>query len=204
MAESKTTYDVFISFERRDYANAKKVADVLESFGLIVFFDQMDLPVGSNLEDLMWQAMSESFAFVVIIPDEVRSSYLAFELGAAKAWNKPIYAVFTSATHHDLPPMFAQKLSYPLSRCEEIAQTILESTQPLSEFEVQLLGEAYTSIGTPVDQLNLLPNKLPKLVDYFNERSGRQMAGEQVMSHLLRLRKKGSLPSLTKRKSKRR
>ena len=46
-----------------------------------------------SFENLIWEAMSESQALVAIIPETDPSASIAFELGAAKAWNKPIYAV---------------------------------------------------------------------------------------------------------------
>lgn len=199
MARNSATYDVFIAYDHRDSTSAKAVADVLRSHGLTVFYDAQQIAAGSNFEDALWQAMAESHALVVVLPEEINSAWLAFELGAAKAWNKPIYAVSAYSSHKNLPASLRDIHVLPTARADEIAYSIASTSEPLTDDDVQHLGQAYLAAGLAVDQLLLQPQRLETLVKQFNNASGRQMAGEQVMWHMLRLRKQGRLPVLKKR-----
>lgn len=199
MVKNNATYDVFIAYDHRDAADAQAVADVLHSHGLNVFFDAQQLVAGTNLEDATWEAMAESHALVVVLPKQINSSWLAFELGAAKAWNKPIYAVSAYSSHQNLPATLRKVQILPTSRTDEIARRIATTTDPLTDDDIKHLRDAYIAIGLSVDQLLLQPKQLAKLVKHFNKTSGRHMAGEQVMWHMLRLRKQGHLPVLKKR-----
>ncbi len=199
MARNSATYDVFIAYDHRDSASAKAVADILRSHGLSVYYDAQQIAVSSDFEDALWQAMAESHALVVVLPEEINSSWLAFELGAAKAWNKPIYAVSAYSSHKNMPASLRAVQILPTSRADEIAYSIASTSEPLTDDDVSHLGQAYLAAGMAVDQLLLQPQRLETLVTEFNVASGRHMAGEQVMWHLLRLRKQGRLPVLKKR-----
>lgn len=102
MPKGKSTFDVFISHSHRDAAVSEDIARVLRSYGLRVFTDP-EVGAGQTIEDAIWEAMSESQALVAIIPETDPSAWIAFELGAAKAWNKPIYAVASSPATARLP-----------------------------------------------------------------------------------------------------
>ncbi len=199
MAKNSVTYDVFIVYDRRDAQTAACVADVLRTHGLTVFLDVEQLSPGMSIEDSIWQAMAESHAFVVVVPEAILSSWLAFELGAAKAWNKPIYAVSAFAAHNNIPVSLRDFQILPVSRVDEIAQSITNTSAPLSEDDIVHLGDAYAATGVTVDQLLLQPQQLAALVKQFNKKSGRKMSGEQIMWHMLRLRKQAKLPVLKKR-----
>jgi hypothetical protein len=204
MATINATYDVFIAHDRRDLSTANGVADVLRSHGLTVFVDIDEATVGGNLEDIIWQAMAESNALVVILPMEVNSSWLAFELGAAKAWNKSIYAVSVYSTHRNIPAPLRDVQVLPVARADEIATSIVSTSDPLSEEYILQLGAAYTAVGVTTDQLLLQPQQLAELVKRFNKTAGCKMSGEQVMRHILRLRKRGILPGLSDRNTTKR
>jgi hypothetical protein len=199
MAKNSPTYDVFVVYDRRDAPTAVSVVDVLRAHGLAVFFDVQQIAPGANIEDAIWQAMAESHALVVVLPEEIASSWLAFELGAAKAWNKPIYAVSAFSAHKNIPASLRGVQVLPLSRVEEIAQSIATTSDRLSEEDIAHLGDAYASTGVAVDQLLLQPQQLAAVVKQFNKKSGRKMSGEQIMWHMLRLRKQAMLPVLKKR-----
>ena len=202
MARNSTTYDVFIAYDYPQSETAKVVADALRSHGLTVFYDTEQLAAETNFEDALWQAMAESHALVAILPEDISSSWLAFELGAAKAWNKPIYAVSAFSSHKNVPPSLRSIQVFPTTRVDEIAYSIASTSEPLTDDDVSHLGEAYQAEGVAVDELLLQPQRLEKLVKQFNKTSGRHMAGEQVMWNLLRLRKQSRLPVLTNRGSK--
>lgn len=193
MPRVRSTYDVFIAHTRRDMDTAMEVADVMRSYELNAFVDTAEIDEGSKLEETIWEAMAESIALVAIIPQDVTSAWMAFELGAAKAWNKPVYALASQGSFHDLPISLRDVTIYPLSRAYEVALSIKRSAEPISSEDEKHLITAYEEIGVAADQLALQPKHLAKLVTLFHRRTGRQMSGEQLMSLLLRLRKRGRL-----------
>lgn len=201
MAKNSKPFDVFISFNHPDKKHAAAVADVLRSYGLVVFFDPQEIKAGETTEGVIWDAMAESHALVVVVPENAPSSWMAVELGAARAWNKPIFAISAKPTVGRPPAAFQHIQILPLSRSDEIAQSINSSREPISDDDQKRLGESYQKIGVTVDQLALQPHHLAKLIKDFNRRSGKKMSGEQVMSLLLRLRKRRALPALEKRQS---
>lgn len=202
MASKSNTFDVYIAYNSDDREHAATVARILQSFGLTVFYDLQVLESGSSFEDVIWQAMAESYSLVVVVPAGAASSWLGFELGVARAWNKPIYAVSANATI-DLPLALKNVPVLPISRSEEIARSIRESLKPITDEDRSHLFSAYERIGVTVDQLSLQPRYLGELVKDFNKRSGKQLSGEQIMWLLLRMRKqRDGLPPLNKRTRK--
>jgi TIR domain len=201
MRNGKQPYDVFIAHSPSDRQLAAQVAEVLRSYDLCVFDDSADL-TGANLEETLWDAIAESRALVVTLSAGPPGASLLVELGAAKAWNKPIYAVTSQPSLSAMPTVFRDVQVYPTSRVDEIARSIVRSGQPLSSHDSKLLSDLYVQVGMPVDQLAQQPLHLMELVKLFNKQSERQLAGEQLMSLLLRNRKQGLLPSLTKRPPK--
>ncbi len=197
--KSETTYDVFISYDHRDFRIAEEIAEVLRSYGLTVFLDSSQVETGSRIEDVIWEAMAESHALVAVISDDATWSSRAFELGAAKAWNKPIYCVASGPTFPNPPAALQDAAILPLSRIGEVAQSIVQSTTPISDADKQHLADAYQKIGISADQLALQPQQLAKLVRLFNRKSRRRMSGEQVLWLLLRLRKSKALPQVGRR-----
>ena len=202
MAKGKSTFDVFISHSHRDAAVSADIARVLRSYDLSVFTDA-EVGTGQSFEDMIWEAMSESQALVAIIPETDPSASIAFELGAAKAWNKPIYAVASNPATVRLPVGLQGMMIYPPSRIEEIAQEIKKASGLLSEADQAVLIEEYHRIGVPVDQLLLQPTQLSTLTKQFKKRAKRNVAAEELVRTLLRLRKRGKLrPSNTSKRTK--
>src|SRR5947209_5323574 len=140
MAKDKATIDVFISHSHRDTAISAELARVLQSYDLRVFTGPEAI-AGQSIEDSIWEAMSESQAFVAVIPETEPSAWIAFELGAAKAWNKPIYAVASNPAAARLPAGLHGMTIYSPSRIEEIAQEIERSLGMLSETDQAMLIE---------------------------------------------------------------
>ena len=194
MAKGKSSFDVFISHGPRDAAISADIARVLRSYDLRVFTDA-EVGAGQTIEDVLWEAISESQAFVTVIPETDPSASSALELGAAKAWNKPIYAVASNPATARLPVGLQGMTLYPPSRIEEIAQEIKKSSGLLSEVDLAVLTEEYRRIGVPVDQLLLQPKQLSTLTKQFNKRTKRNVGAEELVRTLLRLRKAGRLRS---------
>jgi hypothetical protein len=202
MAKGKSTFDVFlISYSHRDAAVSADIARVLRSYDLSVFTVTEVINTGQSFEDMIWEAMSESQALVAIIPETDPSASIAFELGAAKAWNKPIYAVASNPATVRLPVGLQGMMIYPPSRIEEIAQEIKKASGLLSEADQAVLIEEYHRIGVPVDQLLLQPKQVSTLTKQFKKRTKRNVAAEELLRTLLRLRKRGELrPSNTSKR----
>jgi hypothetical protein len=152
---------------------------------------------------MIWEAMSESQALVAVIPETDPSASIAFEVGAARAWNKPIYAVAANPANVRLPLGLQGVIIYPPSRIEEIAQEIKKGSGVLSDADQPVLIEEYHRIGVPVDQLALQPKQLSTLTKQFKKRVKRNVAAEELVRTLLRLRKRGELrPSSASKRPK--
>jgi hypothetical protein len=199
----KVTYDVFIAHTLSDRQLAEEVASILASQGLCVFQENRAPEAGSSFEDTIWEAMAESRAFVAIISSSASWGWIAFELGAAKAWNKSIYAVTAEASLTGMPPGFSDMKVFTISRVHEMTQLIAQGAEPLSTPDKGALLDAYAQVGVPLDQLASQPHEFARLIQVFNRTSKRRLAGEQAMSLLLRYRKQGRLPTLAKRERKR-
>ena len=195
-------YDVFISYSHRDSRLVDEIARTMDSYGLHVFTDAELIP-GAEVEDALWDAMAESQAFVTVVPAGESNAMTMFELGAARAWNKPVYAVVTDPASHKLPNWLRGASVYAPSGIEQIARTIKLAQEPLSEDEREVLIEEYHRIGIPADQLLLLPKQLAKLTSQFRKRTSRQVAPEELVRILLRLRKSGALKQAEARRARR-
>ncbi|HEV7281047.1 MAG TPA: toll/interleukin-1 receptor domain-containing protein [Pirellulaceae bacterium] len=202
MATRRPTYNVFVTYERSDVSTARAVAERLTSYGLSVFLDAQTLGAGAEFEDALWEAMWESEAVVAVVPRESRSSRMSFELGAAFAWKKPVYAVVGDAGPATIPVSLQHTVVLPLSRIDEVAQSVLRRPEPVSEADKKVLAEIYLQEGVPVDQLAVNPPRLDDVVKRFADATGRQVAGEEVMRLLLTMRKRKALPSLKQRSQK--
>jgi len=192
---------VFLSHHHRDSERAAELSRVLCSYGLEVFTDR-DANGSKSAEDALWDAMAESQALVAVIPEGEPSPTMLVELGAARAWNKPSYGIVFDPASTRLPPPLHGLTVYPRSRIDEVAQEIKRSSELLSDAETASLIDEYHRIGMSVDQLVLQPAKLARLTRQFKVRTKRQIAGEQLVHILLRMRKARALPGMRKRQSK--
>src|SRR5579871_1819480 len=192
MAKDKSTYDVYISYSRQDKKLSLEIGRILQSHGLQVFTDS-EMMAGRHIEETLWEAMAECQALVVVIPEIGPSAWIAFELGAAKAWNKPIYPIAANPASASIPVGLQGIVIYPPSRADEIAEEIKASAKSLTVTEEKLLVEVYHGIGVPVDQLLLRPKQLVMLTKQFERVAKRHVASEELLRNLLRLRKRGAL-----------
>src|SRR5882757_5740728 len=90
MSRSKPIYDVFISHASADaeaadmLANSFRAADIAPFYALIV-------EPSDDVADAVWEALAESAAVVAILSPNSINEHLVLEIGAAKAWNKPVF-----------------------------------------------------------------------------------------------------------------
>jgi hypothetical protein len=193
------TYDVFISHAVSDGQLANEIADGLESAGLETFHTG-SLELGTDIGEAIWDALAESRALLAIIsPDSPPQAMGLVEIGAAAAWNKPVFLIINGPSTTKLPVSLIKYPAYPLGRLEEVIQEIRSGFHPLTVEERNILAEIYREVGTPIDQLSQSAKALRELTSKFTKRTSRQFSGEQLLSELLRMRKKSQLPRLRSR-----
>jgi len=193
------TCDVFISHAPSDTHLAKEVADNLHSVGLETYYAGTVEP-GMDLADSIWQALAESRALIAIISPDVPPSSMGFvEIGAATAWNHPVFILINGPSSTKLPPALRRYPVYPIGRLDEVIQRIRTGFEPLTDMEHGILAGIYRDLGTSVDQLSQSPKSLRQLAAKFNAQTKKQLSGERLMSELLRMRKTGQLPRLRTR-----
>ncbi len=192
MAELDKTYDVFISHSATDSALAIEVANACRESGLEAVTNAELLP-HENLGDAIWEALSESRALLTIVSPSGPTPAMAIEIGAARAWNKPIYAIVTDPASNRLVPALTGIPLYTYGRIQDVIKSIKTSVAVLSEEDRLILGELYSQMGTSVDQLILDARQRETLVKKFVKKSGKIVEGERLLSELLRLRKQGRL-----------
>lgn len=190
---NKTTCDVFISHDPKDTKVASEIAAACRANGLdAVTYGEL-LPV-ANVGDALWEALAESRALLAVLSRSAPTPSMSIELGAARAWNKPIFGIVTDLTFTDLPPSLSGIHLYPSGRVEDVIRAIKLGDKDLSEDDRSFLAKLYTEIGASVDQLALDPRHLKELVKRFRAGTGRTIAGERLLSELVRMRKQGGLP----------
>jgi TIR domain len=192
MAELVKTYDVFIAHSAKDSALALEVANACRDSALEAVTYTELLP-GENLGDAIWEALAESRALVTIVSPSGPTPAMAIESGAARAWNKPIYAIVTDPASNRLDSALTGIPLYTYGRIQDVISSIKASVEEFSEDDRVILGELYSRMGTSVDQLILDPRQRETLVKKFAKSSGKVVEGERLLFELVRLRKQGRL-----------
>jgi nucleoside 2-deoxyribosyltransferase len=119
---------LFISYSHGDERFASSLREGLERLGAFVIDPAASIRPGESLDYMLREAIGESDAAVLIVPEtESRGANWAFfEAGAAKALGKPVAVVLPSAGNRELPTVAdfaildaAQKSS------DEVAKTLV-------------------------------------------------------------------------------
>jgi hypothetical protein len=186
------TYDVFITHSARDAALALEVANACRENGLEAVTNTELLPSPGN-SDALWDALAESRALLMILPPTGPTTSMGIEIGAARAWNKPIYGIVTDPSFTRLPVALSGIHLYTTGRLQDVIQEIRSSVQQLTDEDRDLLMRIYAEAAISVDQLALQPARLHDLVKRFNRGRGKSIGGERLLSELLRLRKQGKM-----------
>ncbi len=195
MADVNKTCDVFISHSASDAGLAAELANAFRENGLATITNTDLLPI-SNPGDTLWEALAESRALLTILSPSGPTPLMGIELGAARAWNKPIFGVVADPTITRLPPGWTGIHLYPASRIEDVIRSIKLSGKELTDEDRTLLVKLYAEVGVSVDQLALEPSHLEELVRRFSADTGKAVPGERLLSELLRVRKQDRLPRL--------
>lgn len=202
-ATATPTFDVFVSHSSRDREFAADIVDRLRAEGLQPFHDA-SVPIGQEMSEAIWDALAECHAFIVIVsPDSTPDAMGMVELGAAAAWNKPIFVLLNGPASTRVPDALANYRVYPRNRVDEVLTQIRRNLESLTDDERHALAETYRDLGVPADRLIQSPRELQQLVETFNMKTSKQLSGTRLLSELLRMRKQAKLPRLssTRRKS---
>jgi nucleoside 2-deoxyribosyltransferase len=97
-----TTKKLFLSYSRPDQDFAWRLRDRLAAMGLIVDEPASGIKAGEPWVDSIRKVLEQADAMLVVIPESGRgtANNVFFELGAARALNKPILAVIPDAAKH--------------------------------------------------------------------------------------------------------
>ncbi len=195
-ATATPTFDVFVSHGLRDRDFAEDVADRLKAEGLQPFFDA-SVPIEQEISKAIWDALAECHAFVVIVsPDSGPDAMGMIELGAATAWNKPIFVLLNGPASTRVPEALGAYQVYPRNRVDEVLTQIRRNFEPITDKDRQVLIDTYSNLGVTADRLSQSPRELQQLVETFNEKTAKQLSGTRLLSELLRMRKQAKLPRL--------
>ena len=168
MAHAGKTYDVFIAHSTKDTALAMEVADACRASGLEAVTNTELLPVvGSS--DALWDALAESRALLTILSPTGPTPSMGIEIGAARAWNKPIYALVTDPSFTQLPVALSGIHLYTTGRLQDVIQQIRSNVQQLTDEDRDSLMRIHAETGISVDQLALQPAKLQDLARRFEQ-----------------------------------
>lgn len=196
-ATATPTFDVFVSHSSRDREFAADVAGRLKAEGLQPFHDA-SVPVGQEISKAIWDALAECHAFIVIVsPDSAPDAMGMVELGAATAWNKPIFVLLNGPASTRLPEALENYQVFPRNRLDEVLTQIRRNLEPITDDEREVLTETYRDLNIPADRLSQSPRELQQLVRTFNVRTKKQLSGTRLLSELLRMRKQAKLPRLS-------
>jgi nucleoside 2-deoxyribosyltransferase len=201
MPRIKKTHDVFLSHGLDLVREAKAIAKEFSDAGLTVF-DASEIKPGYDIMEETWQALAESWAVVVLIKTGTMPPSVAVEIGAASAWNKPVYVLMEGKGEYHLPLYISQHEVFELSEVGKVVESIRDALRPMSEDQREILKQAYHTLGVPTDRLLQDPNSIDKLRRVLSKDAHTVVSGERIMQELLRLRKAGKLPKLAPGKSK--
>jgi hypothetical protein len=193
--EVNKTYDIFLSHAPQDAALAAEIASACRTNGLEVFTG-IELPPGKDLSDAVWEANAESRVLLTILSPAGLTPSMSIEVGAARAWNKPIFAVVTDPSSTQIPPALSGIQLYTIGRLQEVIDAARSSGEQLSDEDRNHLAALYGQLGVTADEFATNTAALEGLVDRFRRDRGKNVSGERLMSELLRLRKQGKLPKI--------
>jgi len=201
MPKPKTASDIFLSYSANDRELALALAETFQANGLLPFVrDAVD--TGKDLEDAIWEALAESWAVVVVISHDELSPLMWVEIGAARAWNKPLYVVVPDPTSVRLPVPLASATVLTPQGVDAIIREVKNANAAFTGDEINVLVELYAELGVPADRIALDPGYLALLTRQFHRRTHKQVSGERLVSALIRLRKQGRLPPIRQRRAR--
>lgn len=193
MSGRTAQYDVFVSYAPADAGAARTVLTRFKAAGLRVF----ELPEGQApraAQRSLMQALAESSALVVIMrAGSVSDPGLAVEIGAARAWCKPVYVLIDDERTRAALTFLPEARLHLLARLDEVIEALQRDLQPLPAADRDALLQSYHALGTPTERLLENPAAVDALARQFHRRRGKPLPGERLVQELIRLRKQGQL-----------
>jgi hypothetical protein len=193
MVDRKRSFDIFISYAGQDSALADQLATACRAAGLSSFSTN-DIPAGDNADEILWEALAESKAFLAIISRATPTAYMGIELGAALAWNKPIFGIVEEASSRP-PAGFPAMRLYPASRIDDVIHAVKAADADLTNDDREQLKLVYQELAVPLDKFATELDTLRQLTDQFRRKTNKDVSQERLLAELLRMRKAGKLPA---------
>jgi predicted nucleotide-binding protein len=105
-----TSYDVFLSYSKRDSAFVEQLAEALRSRNVAAWYDEGAFRWGDNILHSLENALEQSRYFVLVVsPSYLASQWANFEMGVALGRGLPIFMILTQDVDlAALPPRIAQ------------------------------------------------------------------------------------------------
>lgn len=102
---------VFISYSNVDQKEADKISRMLSKLGVDFFLDRKDIDLGDPINKKIQEALNDcSMILIIISPASLKSQWVPYEIGQAKALNKTILPYFL---HPSLDvPSYLQGIHY--------------------------------------------------------------------------------------------
>src|SRR5205814_674238 len=113
-----------------------------------------------------------------------KSQNLAFELGAAMSWRKPVYLLLEGLKPNELFAAAHKFHMSPMKDLPRVVESIRNSRRPFSEQDRTSLKRAYEQIGLSADRLLAEPASLDSLSRRFEALSGERVAAERLAGEL--------------------
>ena len=186
-----------MSYSQRDQGDALRVRQKIEDAGISVFDASREGEPGAMWDNVR-KAIADSEAVIIVISrNSALSSSLGIEIGAAIAWQKPVYVVLPQKEQEDVPELLRGLRSYTVDSLSELIDAIIEARSDLTNEETEWLKDWYEQRKVPLDRIVRDPESIALLTTSFHERFERQLDAQKLLLALLRLRKRGELPKLT-------
>lgn len=193
-------YDVFLTHAVEDSGLAALVTREFEIAGCGVFPFQ-SIEAGDDFRLRVVSALVESSAVVILLTKSSASSQIiAFEIGVAMAWSKPVFVLYDGLLEDEIPVFLREYRLIPLTKLGEVIPQVLEVRKPLTDSQRAWLTETYEQMRVSVDRLLLDQAQLQAFTEAYRERDASLAAGKPLMQELVRLRKLGKLPRVGDRR----
>lgn len=152
---------VFISYSRIDKTFVQNLTCSLDKLSVAYFLDEKDIEWGVNVAEAISDAlMSCSSILVVISPASLKSHWVPFEIGQARALGKTVLPLLTHPSL-DLPG-YLQSLNYKTDLDDVLRyfnQTVDTSTvDGLEEIHERLRNDTSVSGAQRIDMIRQLAN----------------------------------------------
>lgn len=123
-----TATRLFLSHALTDSGLAGLVTERLKQAGLMVETASNAQP-GDELIAHLREAISNSDAIAFLVtPRFIESQNLAFEVGAAMTFRKPIYVLFDGLSVHELPIFLRQFRAFPVTELPQMINNAMQTT----------------------------------------------------------------------------